>query len=107
MKICHLTSAHPQEDIRIFHKECASLAAHGYETYQIACGKTYEKMGVHQIGIGDRDAGKLGRIIKTARRVYKKAVELNVEIYHIHDPELMPYAVKLKRRGKKWIFDSL
>lgn len=106
MKVCHLTSAHPQEDIRIFHKECASLARHGYETYQIACGKTYEKFGVYQIGIGDRDVGKLRRIVKTARRVYKKALELDADLYHFHDPELMPYALKLKRQGKKVIFDS-
>ncbi len=106
MKVCHLTSAHPQEDIRIFHKECASLAAHGYDTYQIACGETYEKLGVHQIGIGDKDVGKLGRIIKTTRRIYKKALILNAEVYHFHDPELMPYALKLKRHGKKVVFDS-
>jgi len=106
MKVCHLTSAHPQEDIRIFHKECVSLAANGYETYQIACGKTYEKFGVHQVGIGDRDAGKLRRIVNTARRVYKRALELDADVYHFHDPELMPYALKLKRRGKIVIFDS-
>lgn len=106
MKVCHLTSAHPQDDIRIFHKECASLAIHGYETYQIACGDTYEKLGVHQIGIGGRDSGKFGRMIKTAMRIYIKAVELNADIYHFHDPELLPYGLKLKKQGKKVIFDS-
>ena len=106
MRVCHLTSAHPQEDIRIFYKECASLAAHGYDTYQIACGETYEKIGVHQIGIGERDAGKLCRIIKTTRRIYKKALELDADIYHFHDPELMPYALKLKRYGNRVVFDS-
>lgn len=106
MKVCHLTSAHPQEDIRIFHKECSSLAAHGYSTYQIACGKTYEKFGVHQIGIGHQDSGKAGRMLKTSKRVYRKAIECNADVYHLHDPELLPYGLKLKRRGKKVIFDS-
>lgn len=106
MKVCHLTSAHPQEDIRIFHKECTSLAAAGYETYQIACGETYEKFGVHQIGIGERDSGKFGRMIKTTKRVYEAAIRLDADVYHFHDPELLPYGLKLKRRGKKVIFDS-
>lgn len=106
MKICHMTSAHQQEDIRIFHKECVSLAENGYETYQVACGDTYEKYGVYQVGIGERAHGRIGRMTKTAKRVYMAAVKLDADIYHFHDPELMPYGLKLKHRGKKVIFDS-
>lgn len=50
MKIYHLTSAHKQEDIRIFHKECASLADAGYEVYQISSGNTYDNKSIHLIG---------------------------------------------------------
>ena len=106
MKVCHLTSVHTQEDIRIFHKECVSLADAGYEVYQISCGTTYDNKGVHLIGIGAPPAGRRERMSKTAKVVYQEAVKLDADIYHFHDPELMPYAVKLKKRGKRVIFDS-
>ena len=38
--------------------------------------------------------------------VYQKALALDADIYHFHDPELLPYGLKLKKRGKKVIFDS-
>ncbi len=106
MKVCHLTSAHTQEDIRIFHKECVSLVSAGYEVYQISCGEIYEKKGVHLIGIGPKPAGRMARMRNTARVVYKAALKVDADVYHIHDPELLPYGLKLKRRGKKVIFDS-
>ena len=106
IKVCHLTSAHPQEDIRIFHKECVSLANAGYETYQISCGDTYDKFGVHLIGVGEQEKKRRDRMLKSSKRVYKAAVELNADVYHFHDPELLRYGLKLKKAGKKVIFDS-
>ena len=106
IKICHMTSAHPQEDIRIFHKECISLASAGYETYQVSCGRTYEKNNVHLVGVGEQQSGRLSRMVKSAKKVYKAAVKIDADIYHFHDPELLPYGLKLKRAGKHVIFDS-
>ncbi len=106
MKVCHMTSAHTQEDIRIFHKECVSLAKAGHETYQVSCGETYDKFGVHLIGIGEATKSRKKRMTESSRKVYETAKAIDADVYHFHDPELLPYGLKLKKSGKKVIFDS-
>ena len=106
MRICHLTSAHPSYDIRIFVKECSSLAANGYDTYLVAQGNSREENGVHVIGVGEKPTGKIARMSKFAKKAFLKAKELDCDIYHFHDPELLRFAVRLKKAGKKVIFDS-
>ncbi len=106
IKVCHITSAHPPEDVRIFHKECVSLAKAGYDVYLVARGESYEKNGVHIAGFGEVTGGRLKRMTLLARRAYKTALALDADVYHFHDPELLPYGLKLKRKGKKVVFDS-
>lgn len=93
-------------DVRIFHKECASLAKAGYEVYLVAKGDSREEKGVHIVGVGEAPSNRIKRMLGFSRRVYSKALELDADIYHIHDPELLPYGLKLKKLGKKVIFDS-
>lgn len=106
-KIVHLTSAHPRYDTRIFIKQCSSLAAHGYDvTFVVADGKADEcKGGVMIVSVGYLH-GRLRRMFKTTRRVLEKAIKLDADVYHLHDPELIPIGVKLKQLGKRVIFDS-
>ncbi|KGF81144.1 glycosyl transferase [Massilia sp. JS1662] len=106
-RIVHLTSAHPRNDTRIFIKQCRTLAAHGYNvTLVVADGLGDEQRD----GVAITDVGCLGgrveRILKTTRRVGDKAIALDAEIYQLHDPELLPVGLRLKRCGKKVIFDS-
>lgn len=106
IKVCHVTSAHPKEDVRIFLKECVSLAKAGYDVYLVQQGESYEKNGVHIIGFGEIAASRIKRMLFTAKAAYQKALEIDADVYHLHDPELLPYGLKLKRKGKKVIFDS-
>ena len=106
IKVCHVTSAHPKEDVRVFQKECISLVKEGYDVTLVQQGESYEKNGVHIIGFGRIPENRIKRMLFTAKRAYKTALSLDADVYHLHDPELLPYGVKLRRKGKIVIFDS-
>jgi glycosyltransferase involved in cell wall biosynthesis len=106
-KIAHLTSAHPRYDTRIFLKECLSLSRSGFHTsLVVADGKgnqVVDGVEIHDVGASN---GRMDRMFRVTKQVFSKARELDVDIYHLHDPELIPIGLKLKRLGKKVIFDS-
>ena len=109
-KIVHFSSVHKRHDIRIFLKECVTLAEGGYDvTFVVADGLGDEtKSGVQIIDAGKPASSRLGRMVQTTRAVYECVEALEADIYHFHDPELIPIGVKLKRRKPKArvLFDS-
>jgi len=106
IKICHMTSAHSSTDTRIFYKQCTSLSKAGYDVCLVAQGESYESNGIKIVGVPRINGGRLNRMTKVAKSVYKKALETDADIYQIHDPELLRYALKLKKKNKTVIFDS-
>lgn len=108
ISICHLTSVHTRYDIRIFIKECSSLARINEFKVSliVADGKGDEvKNNVNIFDVGKTE-GRINRFIKTTRKIFEKAKKLDCDIYHIHDPELIIIGLKLKNNGKKVIFDA-
>lgn len=106
-RIAHLTSAHPRNDTRIFIKQCRTLASHGYEVTLVVADDQRDEVrdGVRIVDAG-RLPGRLNRIVTTTGRVFDKALALDADVYQLHDPELLPIGLKLKRLGKIVIFDS-
>lgn len=103
-KICHVTSAHLPFDGRIFERECTSLARH-YDVYMIVPNTAdCKRNNVHVIGV-QIPSSRVKRVLHL-KKVYKKMCEVNADVYHIHEPELIPYALKIKKKGKRIIFDS-
>jgi glycosyltransferase involved in cell wall biosynthesis len=86
---------------------CSSLKRHGYDvTLIVADGKGDEiHNGIKIIDEGE-SKGRLDRILRITRRVFKQAKEINADIYHLHDPELIHLGLKLRCSGKRVIFDS-
>lgn len=106
IKICHITSVHSQNDIRIFEKECCALAVYGYDVHLVASGISKTQNAVHIHGMGDIPKSRIQRMLCFTKRVYEKALEIDAQIYHFHDPELIPFGLRLKKLGYKVIFDS-
>lgn len=107
ISVAHLTSAHQRYDPRIFLKQCKGLAGRGYKvSLVVADGLGPECIeGVHILDVGTL-TGRINRILRTTRRVFRAALDLKADIYHLHDPELIPAGLSLKRLGKHVIFDS-
>ncbi len=106
-RVVHLTSAHPRYDVRIFLKQCISLAAQGYSvTLVVADGKGDEELNGVRIVDAGASKGRLARMRYAPARVLGKALALDADVYHLHDPELIPIGLKLKKAGKKVIFDA-
>lgn len=105
MKVCHLTSVHKPYDIRIFIKMLRSLSRK-YEVSIICADKPGEYLwgNIRIIDVGN-GGNRLKRILSTAKKVFQKAVEVDADVYHFHDPEILPFALKLKRRGKIVVYD--
>ncbi len=106
LKIVHLTSAHPRYDTRIFYKQCISLSKRHNVSLIVADNNGDEiNKHIHIYDVGKLQ-GRWNRFIKTTDKIFQKAVILNADIYHLHDPELILIGLKLKKLGKKVIFDA-
>ena len=106
-KIVHLTSAHPRYDTRIFIKQCRSLSNNGFEVSLIvADGKGDESSsGVAILDVGS-PSSRFDRFFRITKLILKRALDIGGDVFHLHDPELIPIGIKLKKMGKIVLFDA-
>jgi glycosyltransferase involved in cell wall biosynthesis len=106
-KVIHLTSVHSPTDTRIFIKECRTLSRAGYDVGYIVPGRAASERidGVRIIAISDWETNRLMRMTVRTCRVFLRCLREKADIYHFHDPELIPVGLLLKRLGKTVIYD--
>jgi glycosyltransferase involved in cell wall biosynthesis len=106
VSICHVTSAHTRYDIRIFVKECVTLANLGYKVSLIVADDLGDeiKHGVNIIDVG-KPSRRFSRMLKTPYMIYRKILELKFEVVHFHDPEILLIGYKLAKKGIQVIYD--
>lgn len=107
-KVCHITSVHGRYDTRIFYKECISLAKHGYDVTFVVnedeCDETVNGVKIESTKFKPKN--RVERFIKSKRLLMRKSRDVDADIYHLHDPDLLPIGNQLKKMGKIVIFDS-
>jgi|HubBroStandDraft_1064217.scaffolds.fasta_scaffold06007_2 glycosyltransferase involved in cell wall biosynthesis len=104
-KVVHLTSAHLPYDPRIFHRECRSLAQAGFDVTIIAADWPTEERDCVQVKSIKRNSSRLGRMTHTVWKIYREARKQHADVYHFHEPELIPVGLLLRAGGKDVIYD--
>lgn len=110
VSICHITSAHPRKDGRIFKRQCLTLASHNLETILVTCDGLPNEFidGVNIQSYSDHKLSKRERfkLLFFNKRFVNYLLRIDAQVYQFHDIELMEVGKALKKKGKKVIFDS-
>ncbi|MEW6581799.1 MAG: glycosyltransferase [Actinomycetota bacterium] len=89
-RVLHLTSVHSPRDVRIFHKEVTALS----------------EAGAQASVLGPERRGGRGRRVALGMRIMREARRRDADVYHVHDPELLPGALWLSRAtGRPVVYD--
>jgi glycosyltransferase involved in cell wall biosynthesis len=103
--ICHVTTAHPWFDARIFERLCVGLRARGYRVTLVApVDEPREERGISIVPTGLR--GKFSRLVGVPG-LLRRLAALDADIYHFHDPELLPWMALFcrLRPGTRVVYD--
>lgn len=105
-KAVHVSIVHPAGDVRIFVKECRSLAAAGYDvTLYARTEEAYERDGIRVRPV-PTSRSRLGRMTVGVWSLLRPLLRECADIYHLHDPELVPLGLALRARGYPVVFDA-
>jgi hypothetical protein len=89
-RVIHLTTVHRPRDVRIFHKEVAALREAGADARVLGLARPAPR--ARRLALGWR----LARLARARE----------ADVYHVHDPELLPAALWLHRTsGRPVVYD--
>jgi len=105
VKICIFTSEHRVLDARIFYREAVSLANYGYEVHVFGDHPKCEIIKNVYIHAIPRSISRINRKIFVSLKYFIKVVKQKADLYHFHDPALVPCGIALRLIGKNVIMD--
>jgi glycosyltransferase involved in cell wall biosynthesis len=104
-EVVHLTSVHPPDDARIAARECRTLIEAGLSTTLVATDIGRSPFPDLPTRLVRRPSGRFWRMLLSPWRVTRVGLSLRAEVYHLHDPELVPAGLVLKLLGKRVVYD--
>ena len=105
MKICQISTVHHLNDNRVFHKQCKSMAKSGHDVALIITHDRNETIdGVRIVALKKR-RNRFSRMLLGTFQSLRYAIKERADVYHFHDPELIPAGLFLKLIGKTVFYD--
>jgi len=101
-----LSSLHRPSDPRIFQKEARTLAQAGYDVTYVAAGVQEEAASGVRLHPFPRAGARFARPLTSSMRMLREARKVGADIYHFHDPELIPAGLALKLLGRRVVYDA-
>jgi len=99
LRVCHISTVHPETDVRIVTRECRSLVHAGYEVHLVIPAKESElRDGIHIHAIRSVK-NRILRMLLMPWIAARAALRTKAAIYHYHDPELLLMGFLLR-----WVF---
>lgn len=104
-KFVHLSSVHRALDTRIFYKQARTIAGAGHNVTLVAQHEQDEvREGVTFRALA-QPQNRFERMLATSLRLLRLALKEKGDVYHFHDPELIPVGIVLRLLGKTVIYD--
>jgi glycosyltransferase involved in cell wall biosynthesis len=105
-KAVHVSIVHQATDVRVFVRECRSVAAAGYDVTLFARSpQAFEEDGVRVVPVPE-PTNRLARMTVGTWGLLRPLLREGGDVYHLHDPELIPLGVVLRLFGKKVVYDA-
>ncbi|MGI8310926.1 glycosyltransferase family 4 protein [Saccharopolyspora hattusasensis] len=104
--VVHISTVHAWNDIRVFYKQCCTLAENGYRVTLI--GTIDARRTQHGVDIVPvrRSRNRLSRMVMGTLRALDAAWRQRADVYHLHAPEHIPLIPLLRVRGARVVFDA-
>ncbi|MFQ5852772.1 MAG: hypothetical protein ACE5JU_19610, partial [Candidatus Binatia bacterium] len=105
MRICHITTVHSVKDARIFYRMCSALAAKHLSVTIVGSTPFVEESRVLSSPWNERIAQ--ARRIERIGLALRAALAEGADVYHFHDPELIPagFALKVLKPSAAVVYD--
>lgn len=104
--VLHISTSHQASDVRIYHKECRSLAQAGYNVTLAAGPKYPTREEVKILPLSQVPKSQSKRLASGMYRGWVTSLLVQYDILHIHDLELLPAGIWAARSGKAVIWDA-
>lgn len=104
-RIVHVTTVHRPFDVRIFHKQCRSLADAGFQVTLIQQGEAEQVVDGVRILPLPTYRSRLARMTRGVWRATRLARAARPDVVHFHDAEFIWGGLLLKLAGKRVVYD--